>query len=264
MSKASLAQGKQILDLLSECTSTEVQRLLEAGDLLRLVMKHGARGVDRVAFERLLRASRESGDFTPTHEIVQAVLARSRQRGWNLTQATLHAMTSANFGVPRTSSAEALITPDIWLGSAQKTATELWQWFIEVHHSATLDHDRDLSFAPHCLRAVDVNRYGDMPVVRWVALDTTVGQEAAFSNQVRSTLAGLQVLTAAVVHPNWFKRLIATNSLWLGGLEVRNSPRASSWTQAPLLTVHLGTLILLPEETKIAHDRSLAPTFRDL
>jgi hypothetical protein len=265
MSKASLAQAREILDLLSGSTSSEVQRLIEAGDLLGLVMKYGARGVDRVAFERLLKASHASGSFTPTNEIVQAVLARSRQRSWHLTQQTLHAMTSANFGVPRTSTAEALITPDIWLGSIRKTVTELWQWFLDVHHTSIIDCDWTISFATRSLRVVDPNRYGDTPGVRWVAIDTTAGLGAALPTQGRHLFAGLQLLTAAVVHPNWFKQLIQANGLWLGGLEARDGENAASpWTQAPLLTMHLGTIVFFAEEIKIASDRFLAPTFRDL
>lgn len=54
MSTASLPQGKQILDLFSAATSAQAQRIIENGDLIRLLLEGDLRAVDREAFMALL------------------------------------------------------------------------------------------------------------------------------------------------------------------------------------------------------------------
>ncbi|EKD56592.1 MAG: hypothetical protein ACD_58C00139G0002 [uncultured bacterium] len=56
MSKASLNQGKQILNLFSKSTEEEVQRIIEAGDLLKMMMKVDITEVDREKFQKALMA----------------------------------------------------------------------------------------------------------------------------------------------------------------------------------------------------------------
>lgn len=58
MEKASLAQGKQILDLLSSASVGQVQNLVEGGDLIQIMMDADLadiKGVDREQFRQLLK-----------------------------------------------------------------------------------------------------------------------------------------------------------------------------------------------------------------
>jgi|GEM_PF-4883892 len=55
MNKASLAQGKQLLELFSDATSEQAQAIIEAGGLLRMMMSGADLGLlDRNAFAELL------------------------------------------------------------------------------------------------------------------------------------------------------------------------------------------------------------------
>lgn len=55
MEKASLAQGKQILDLLSSASIEQIQNLVEGGDLIQIMMNADLRGVNREQFRQLLQ-----------------------------------------------------------------------------------------------------------------------------------------------------------------------------------------------------------------
>ncbi len=87
MSTASLKQGKQLLELFSGATTEAVQNIIEAGDLLLMMLSADLARVDRQAFVALLTTPTASGldRFTPVDQLVDKIMARSDLRNWGFT-----------------------------------------------------------------------------------------------------------------------------------------------------------------------------------
>lgn len=79
MSKASLAQGKQLLELFSGASTDQVQNLIQAGDLLQMMFRADLSQVDRQAFAALLAPSTKDPSRFDRHLMsLEAQLAQLR------------------------------------------------------------------------------------------------------------------------------------------------------------------------------------------
>ncbi|WP_143202403.1 hypothetical protein [Amycolatopsis sp. CB00013] len=137
---------------------------------------------------------------------------------------------------------------DIWLGNLKNTYDELVLWMVEEQRKLGEDIVCDpeiLSDASH-LRLLDSSRYGDQPSVRWLEIDLA-GRDRKESGELTCPAkerdpefsAGLEVLAACAVHPNYLRLLKArmVSGLIIGGLEV-HIPRLGIWTEVPVLRTH--------------------------
>ncbi len=91
MTKASLAQGKQLLELFSGASSDQVQQLVEAGDLVQaLYQAEALSGVDRASFEAVLAGTLRLPvppiPWTPVDQYAQRIRARADLRGWAISE----------------------------------------------------------------------------------------------------------------------------------------------------------------------------------
>ena len=252
------------------------------GDIEQLIRQLGGSGLDARLIRRLNRDSQlrewwikalrehissprtlEIEGFTPTAEVAQRLMTRSRGRAWDLPTAALIGMTSANFGAPASSSVEAVVVPDIWLGNFETTFRELWEWFQNVYNTPGSSCDLDLAIDSERLSPVVRDTHETVRSLRWAVVDMTANTGKAPGDCDLRSLAGLQVLTAAILHPAWFKQVITTTSFWLGGVKARER-RSGPWTFTPMLSWHMNTIVLGIDYSVAQRHNFVAPTFRDL
>lgn len=174
--------------------------------------------------------------FCSSYEVYSTLLARAKVRNWPLSQEQLAALRPTDIGP--SSRLDAVLAPDIWLGDLMTTFKELWLWTKDVHPVNRLSR---LRLDKEHLRLLDSQRYGDKPSVRWVEVNLVANQQrpnGARPRDVRNpqTSAGLQILSAAAVHPAWPRHIDyeAVPSVWLPGMEA-TVPGNGHWRSVPLL-----------------------------
>ncbi len=237
MTKASLAQGKQILDLFSGCSSEEVQQFIEAGDLLGMMAVTDLKRVDRRAFADLLAGSVPAAALKlwSTADVLRAFVARNNERGWGFTREQISTL-EVSMPADAVSRLDDMSSLEIWLGDLPTTFEELWAWNVHVHGSAWR-YDGLKSDSQH-LRLLDPEQsYSSQLSARWVKLDITANRGQT-SEDIDDSMGypGLAVLAAAALQPIWLPAIDRDGLLgvWLFGL-LAMIPGEHAWRNVPLL-----------------------------
>ncbi|TAK89176.1 hypothetical protein EPO04_03710 [Patescibacteria group bacterium] len=149
--------------------------------------------------------------FASAEDILTRFRERAELRGWPIT-AKPGGHLARNMPRFPTDSLAALCLK-IWLGSAEKTAEELWAWVVDSHPNSW--QYGGLKFDPEYFELLDPSRYGDEPSVEWEVIDLgaywepesgrtvlEVREQAAARSDV---LADFEVLTVAALHPNYIQ-----------------------------------------------------------
>jgi hypothetical protein len=244
-----MAQGKQILDLLSGATTEQAQQLIQNGDLLKCMVEADLSRVDRDAFAALL-APATPAMFRSVSEVYQAFVERAQARNWFSSQQLneLAECVEEHINTNFKSTLSGAFSFDIWLGDLQKTFEELWLWAADEQTRLGHNHWRydGLKSGKEELRLLHPKRYGNKPSVTPVILDLTANRGKS-PRDVRDpvTSAGVEVLATAALHPQWVASIDYDRipAVWLSGLEA-TTPGSGPWRFVPRLARHLGDVRL--------------------
>jgi len=238
--KASMAQGKQVLDLLSSATQEEVQNLIQNGDLVKRMMQADLSKVDRQAFAAFLTPPprTESDLFVPVGAAFHRFAERARVREWfsEVEIMQLHEeLTERNLWDFESTLAGAF-SFDIWLGDLQRTIDELVLWAKDVNLG--FSHWPDFYSDDKHLRLLDMvaNKYGKTSSVKPTNIDLLANQGKAPRAARANNLAGLEILAAIAMHPVFplHNSRETEISFWLGSLEMTVRGR-NPWECLPIL-----------------------------
>lgn len=235
MSASTMAQATEITDRLRKESRDNVQKLVDNFDLLTALMKGDPGRIDRQAFNALMVPPVPQVFSTP-EEILGRFSYYAGFQDWPVTD--LLDQLKQTMPTDHVSSLDHLLTLDVWLGDLPTTFEALADWI--KHEQKIIDngywrYDGLKSDAEH-LRLVDPKRYGKTPSVKWVELDMTANRGSAPKDVRDDGSAGLQVMTAFAVHPNYPPAIDyeAIPGAWAAGLQA-NIPGYEAWTDVPIL-----------------------------
>lgn len=239
MGEASIKQGKHILDVFSGCTTEEVQNVIEASDLLKLMVRADLKKVDRQAFAALLAPPVPTFEnlFRTPEQLFEAFKARNTERKWGFSDEQIRQLCE-QIPTLHKSTLQRLLTLRIWLGELSFTFEELWSWNKDVH-DATWRWDYLKSDKKH-LRLLDGKLYGKQLSVEWVVIDVTTNRgEAPKDVRNPSTSPDVEIFAAAALHPDWPKAINYDTipGVWLPGLQA-TVPGGDAWGHVPVLRRH--------------------------
>lgn len=231
--KASLAQGKQVLDLFSERTRAEVQQFVENGDLLTMMSKANLRQVDRQAFAALLAPTLTDLFRTP-QQIFEAFVEFNSSLEWGFTDEQLQELKTA-MPTEFVSRLVRALSLKIWLGDLPTTIEGLWAANQAVHNRNW--RYEKLKSGKKQLKLLDANRFGNQLSVTWTAIDLTANRNQ-HPTDVRTpqTSPGPAVLATAALHPDWPKAIDydIVPAVWMPGL-LATLPGEHAWQHVPVL-----------------------------
>jgi len=236
MTKASLAQGKQLLELFAGATTDEVQRLIAAGDLLKLMMQVDLSRIDREAFAALLISPPPALFCTP-QEVLGRFLIYQGENDWPF---GLDILSQLRETMPtnHVSDLNKVLALDVWLGDLPTTFEALAGWIEYEQRQAGNGFWRwgELRSDAKYLCLLDPKRYGKLPSVKWVELDMTANRGSRPKDVRDKSSAGLQVMTAFAVHPAYPPAIDYDTipGAWAAGLQA-NIPGNEAWTNVPIL-----------------------------
>ncbi len=241
MTKASLAQGKQLLELFAGATTDEVQRLIAAGDLLKLMMQVDLSRIDREAFAALLISPPPALFCTP-QEVLGRFLIYQGENDWPF---GLDILSQLRETMPtnHVSDLNKVLALDVWLGDLPTTFEALAGWIEYEQRQAGNGFWRwgELRSDAKYLCLLDPKRYGKLPSVKWVELDMLANWDKRNGTQPRDvrdpkTSAGRQVMTAFAIHPAYPPAIDYETipGAWMAGLQA-NIPGSEAWALVPIL-----------------------------
>jgi len=177
--------------------------------------------------------------FSTPQEIYDRFVAYAGGQNWPVFDNHQVINVHQTMPVDHVSSLNKLLALDVWLGDLPTTFEGLAGW-IEYQSRATGNGfrrwDELRSDAKH-LRLFDSARYAKKPSVKWVELDMTANRGARPKDVRDKTSAGLQVMTAFAVHPNYPSAIDydAIPGAWAAGLQA-SIPGREAWTDVPILS----------------------------
>jgi hypothetical protein len=140
---------------------------------------------------------------------------------------------------------DAVLTLDVWLGELPLTFEELVGWITQATRNTyrSLWRHPSMSSTPNALRLLDSSRYTERPSAKWVHVDMLAnrqsgGMSGAAPRDIRvpGQSAGLQVLTAAAVHPHVYLQQDMPedfpDAVWMLGLE--HGTEMNGWAFSPM------------------------------
>lgn len=242
-----LGQAKGLLELLAGHSRQEVQALIEAGHLLKMMLGKDVdlSQVDVLSFKEGLRPFDPASAFTSHEKLASAFLERARVRRWPFTPRQLQEVVDKLPLHP--SHGLSCYSFDIWLGDFERTYKELWLWMGDVLGVDVVHEWRGLFWGRDRMQLLPgVRRYVEgQPSLGVVRLDLgahwpggTTGRVFTSPASVRRSESspGLELLAAAALHPKWYVRTGSrlVPGIWLPGLQIRARDDAP-WTHVPLM-----------------------------
>jgi hypothetical protein len=198
-----MRQAYDITGKLRDASTAAVQNLIDGWDLVEMLMKVDPTKVNREAFAASLVPSVPAIFSTP-QEILGYFVFYAGNQGWPVT-GLINQLTE-QMPTNHVSTLDHLLTLDIWLGDLPTTFEALAGWI--KYQQAQIGNGfwrwDNLKSGVEQLRLLNPKRCGKKPSVKWVELDMTANRGSC-PKDVRDpkVSAGLQVMTAFAVHPNY-------------------------------------------------------------
>lgn len=147
MTEASLKQGKQVLDLLGDLSTEEVQNLIERGDLVKMLARANKAWLDRDTLLSQLRPPTPVSGYSPVSSYVERIMARAKVRGWKLTQQHTDSLSAQLQGHDHTGPL-APVGASMWLGNLDFTWSELFLWLEDEARDQGLEYYQYFTSTP--------------------------------------------------------------------------------------------------------------------
>ena len=238
---ASLAQGKQVLELFSGASSQQVQQFIEAGDLVNMMLIQDLHQVDRGEFTRVLAHAGQLPDtgyvpdrFTSPAEQVSHLLQWNREFGLGFTEDQIVAAEAA---VPAFAGDRPLVALTLcWtLGTLEKTVNAKLtimrhvygedKVFVSPSFKTEAEHTSLVEGAPEFVP----NH------IWWQVIDLGASRDKAPDQVPAATAAGIEVFDVACQHPVYVRQHNGDDTPYLGipGIRVEVKLQAKSGPCAP-------------------------------
>lgn len=241
MARATMAQGHELQKLLSSYSVDQVQRMLDSPHLLRALVEADLTKVDSRRFNQALEPFDPNSVFTSPSDQTEMIRDRLHRCPTPLQQRQIDEACEALPNNP----GEGLecYTFRLWLLDLQITYSYLWAWFCDVYNLEL--QDRWFDPRPAHARSLHPRSYdgaNDLTVVcldldaYWGPLSGSRHAPASVRNSMSS--AGLELLMAAIMHPEWFKRTGSRliPGVWMPGIELNPRAVTNPWSDAPLMS----------------------------
>jgi hypothetical protein len=266
MARATMAQGHELQKLLSGYSDREIQRLLDSSHLLRPLVEADPTQVDWLRYQDALKPFDPNTVFTSPSDQIEMVRDRFRYRGPSLQRRKLDAAFKALPDNPGTGL--ECYTFSLWLTDFTITYKYLWHWFCDVHG---LDSATDRWFDPRATTARMPNRraFGNNHLgVVGLDLDAfwAPDEPNPYSpNHVRGPRysPGLELLMAAILHPEWFKRAGESRlipGVWVPGILLNTHAMTNPWSDVPLMRWKNGKPLLRRDNLHTVRPNYAIPT----